>query len=138
MNLSKESKLVLVKAAQGSAGTAIDTDSVDMAGYEGVMFFGTIATANAGNFANVAQSANDSSFADLADTKVVPSTNGNSFLIDVVKPQERYVRCEIDRSGTNTATGDIYALLYSSRKSPTTHGTTIQAETHISPEEGTA
>lgn len=141
MNLSKGTKLTLVKAAQTSAGTAINTDSVDMEGFEGVMFFGTVATVNAANFANLAQSDDDGdadAFADLAGTKVVPGTNGNSFLIDCYKPQERYVRCEIDRGGANTATGDIYALQYGARKEPTSQGSTIDAELHVSPDEGTA
>lgn len=138
MNLSKCTKLTLVKAAQGSAGTAINSDSVDMQGFDGVMFFGTIATANAGNFANAAQSQDDSSFADLLGTKVVPGTSGNSFLVDIFRPEERYLRLEVDRSGANTATGDIYALQYCAHKKPTTHGATIDAETHISPIEGAA
>lgn len=138
MNLSKNAKVVRVKLAQTSAGTAINSDSVDMQGFEGVMFFGSFGTANASNFANAAQSEDDSSFADLKDTKVVPGDNNDSFLIDVYRPTERYVRCEIDRGGANTATGDIYAVLYGAHKAPVTHGTTIDAETHVSPAEGTA
>jgi len=141
MNASKNFKLVLAKAGQGSAGTAINSDGINTEGYDGVMFFGTIATANAANFANLAQSSDDGSadeYTDLAGTKVVPGTNGYSFLIDVYKPTKKYVRCEIDRGGANTITGDIYALLYGAAKAPVTHGTTISAETHISPAEGTA
>lgn len=138
MNLNKHIKVTMVKAAQTSAGTAINSDSVDMANWDGVLFVGTIATANAANFANVAQSSDDSSFDDLAGTKVVPGDNGDSFLIDVFRPSDRYVRCEIDRGGANTATGDIYAVQYGPRKLPVTHGTTVDAETHVSPAEGTA
>src|SRR3990167_11076125 len=105
MNLSKDVKITMVKDAAVSAGTALNSDSVDMAGFEGVMFIGQIDTANAANFANAAQSSNDSSFDDLAGTKVVPGDNHDSFLIDIYKPGDRYVRCEIDRGGANTATG---------------------------------
>lgn len=141
MNLSKNTKTTLVKAAQTSAGTAINSDSVDMQGFEGVMFVGSVSTVNAANFANVAQSSDDGSsddFTDLLATKVVPGTNGNSFLIDVFRPEKRYVRLEIDRGGANTVTGDIYAIQYGARKKPTSQGATIDAETHISPIEGTA
>lgn len=138
MNLSKNASLKLVKAAQSSAGTAINSDSVDMQGYDGVVFFGAILTANAANFANLAQSSDDSSFADLAGTKIVPAANGDSFLIDCYRPGKRYVRCEIDRGGANTATGEIYALRYCSAKAPTSHGSTINAELHVSPAEGAA
>jgi hypothetical protein len=140
MNLSKNTKLILVKAAQTSAGTTITTDPVDTQGFYGVMFFGSLATANAGNYAKARQGAasNMSDGTDLANTKNVPGNNGDSFLIDLVRPTKRYVDCQIVRGGANTATGDIYALLYGPRKMPASQGTTVNAETHISPAEGTA
>lgn len=138
LNLLKNVKITLVKATQTSAGTAVNSDSVDMLGFDGVLFVGSITTANAANFANVAQSTDDSSFADLVGTKVVPGDNGDSFCIDVYRPLERYVRCEIDRGGANTITGDIYAIQYEARVLPTSQGATIDSELHISPAEGTA
>jgi len=138
MNLSKDVKITKVKALSASAGTAINSDSVDMAGFDGVVFIGRIATADADNFANVAQSADDTTFVDLAGTKVAPGDDADSFCIDVYKPTDRYLRCEVDRGGADTIVGDIYAIQYGAHKKPTTHGTTIDAETHISPAEGTA
>lgn len=141
MNLNKNVKVVLAKAAQTSAGTAITTTGIDTQGFEGVMFVGSIATVNAANFAKAQQSSDDGSsdtYADLEDTKNVPGDDGDSFLIDINKPRERYVRVYIDRGGANTATGDVYAILYGASKRPVSHGSTIDAETHASPAEGTA
>ena len=141
MNLSKETKLILVKAAQASAGTAITTDPVDTDGFDGVMFFGSLATVNAGNYAKARQgdASNMSDGADLAGTKIVPGNNGDSFLIDLKRPTKRFVDCQVVRAGANTAVGDIYALLYGPpRKSPSHQGPTINAELHVSPEEGAA
>jgi hypothetical protein len=139
MNLSKDCKLTKVLAAAASAGTALNSAEVNMLGFEGVMFFGRIATADADNFANAAQSSvSGGTFLDLEGTKVVTGDDADSFLIDVYKPIDQFVRCEIDRGGANTATGDIYALQYGASKRPVSHGTTIDAETHISPAEGTA
>lgn len=139
MNLSKNVKVVLAKAAQASGTTAVTTDVIDTLGFQGVMFFGSIATKDAGNYATAQQGtkADGSDAADLADTKVTPATNGHSFLIDVYRPQERYVDVVITR-GQATATGDVYAVLYGPTKMPTAHGSTILAETHASPAEGTA
>lgn len=139
MNLSKNVKVLLAKAAAASGTTAVTTDVIDTQGFEGVMFVGSIATKDAGNYANVQQGkASDmSDAADLLDTKVTPGTNGHSFLIDVYRPQERYVQAVITR-GQATATGDVYAVLYGPRVAPTSHGSTILAETHVSPAEGTA
>jgi len=137
-----ETKLAHVNAAAVSAGTAINTSSVDMLGWDGVMFFGTMATVNAANFVNLAQSADDSTFADLAGTKVVPTVNGNVFCVDLVRSGsgDRYVRLEMDRGGTNTAVGDIFAIQYrgGNAKLPATWATTINKEFHASPAEGTA
>lgn len=140
MNLSKNTKLIKVKAGQTTATDPVESDVVDMSGFEGVMFFGSVATANAGNFGKVqqGQQSNGGDMADLAGTKVVPGDSGDSFLIDVYRPRERYVRCVIIRAGTTTVTGDIYALLYRAAKAPTSQGATIDAEVHASPAEGTA
>lgn len=140
MNLTKNVKVVLAKAGQGSAGTAVTSDVIDMSGFEGVVFVGSIATVNAANFAKVQQGQQSdlTDAADLAGTKVVPGDDGDSFMIDVYRPKERYVRCYIDRGGANTATGDIYALLYGAKKPPVSHGATIDSEVHVSPAEGTA
>lgn len=104
------------------------------------MFVGSIATANAGNYGKVQQSSDDAAadaYADLEGTKNVPGDSGDSFLIDIYRPQERYLKCLIVR-GASTATGDVYAILYGPRDMPTTQGGTIDAETHASPDEGTA
>lgn len=141
MNLSKDIKITMVKDQQTSAGTAIDSDSVDMEGFEGVIFIMQMVTKNAANFINAAQSSDDGgadAFTDLVGTKVVPGDDDDTAMLDIYRPRERYVRCEVDRGGANTATGPIYAIQYGARKKPTSQGATVDLETHISPAEGTA
>lgn len=136
---AKDCKVVLAKATQTAGTSAVASDIIDTANFDGVCFIGSLATANAGNFASVEQG-DDASLtdgADLAGTKNVPGDNGDSFLIDIYKPTDRYVRCNITR-GVSTATGDIYAVLYNGRKPPVSHGSTIDAEYFVSPAEGTA
>lgn len=136
MNLSKNVKVTLVAAGAVSAGTAINSTAVDMSGFEGVIFVGSFATANAGNTANAAQSSTSGgSYADLAGTEIAPGGNGDSFLIDVYRPTDRFVRCEIDRSGADTITGDVYAIQYGAASKPTVQGATIDAILGISPAE---
>ncbi|MFO8012120.1 MAG: hypothetical protein R6X20_02325 [Phycisphaerae bacterium] len=138
MNLLENVKVTLVKAQQTSAGTDVESDSVDMEGFEGVVFLAKIATANAANFLKAQQSSDDGSsdaFADLEGTKVVPGDDGDQAKLDIYRPRERYVRAVIDRGGASTATGDIYAVQYGARKAPIAND---DAETHVSPAEGTA
>jgi hypothetical protein len=141
MNINKNVKVAKVLAGASSAGTTLTSSAVDMQGFEGVMFVGSIATVNAANFAKVQQSSDDGSsdtYADLEGTKNVPGDDADSFLIDIYRPRERYLKLLIDRGGANTATGDVYAIQYGARKAPVSHGSTIDAETHASPAEGTA
>ena len=139
MNQSKNTKLIKVKAGQASGTDAITTDTIDMQGFGGVMIFGSIATANAGNYAKARQGDDSgmSDGADLAGTKIVTGDNADSFLIDLYRPAKRYVDVQIVR-GAATITGDVYALLYEPRKAPTSQGATIDAVLHVSPVEGTA
>lgn len=140
MQLSKETKLTKIKSGQTTAGTAVVSDVIDMAGFEGVLFFGSIATVNAGNFASVQTGdVSGTVTTDLAGTKVVPGTNANSFEIDIYRPRNRYLKVTVTRAGADTVTGDIYALQYGPRIHPVAaQGATIDAEAHVSPAAGTA
>lgn len=134
MNLSKRTKLTLVQAQATAATSTVETSSVDMEGWDGVIFFGKVATKATNNIATVEQSEDDASFAALAVATVTPTVNGNSFLIDVFRPLERYLRVSVAR-GTSTALGDIYALQYTARKMPPTQGSTIESILATSPAE---
>jgi hypothetical protein len=110
-----------------------------MAGYEGVIFLTSFGTAAADNTAEVAQSTDDSSFADLLASQVTSGTSDEDVWIDVFRPQERYLRLQVAR-GTSSTLESIWAIQYGAREIPvdnTTSGT-IAGEAHNSPIEGTA
>lgn len=142
MNLFKNIKVTKVLAGAVSAGTELDGTAVDMSGYEGVVFFGTIATANAGNFLKAQEGllSDGSDGADLSGSKVVAVANAQVVWNDVYKPQKRYVRPVIIRAGANTITGDVYALQYGGRLKPETNLVlnALIGSLLISPDEGTA
>ena len=138
MNLSENCKVVLAKAAQEAGVSAVTTDVIDMAGYREIVFVGSIATKNAGNYANLQEDdvAAGSSLADLAGTKI--ASNEQYFKIGLVRPKKRYVALKITR-GASTATGDVWAFLFNARKAPIASATTaLKEETHMSPAAGTA
>ena len=139
MNHFKGAKLVLVASAATAATSAVNTDVIDTAGFEGVAIFGTIAVTNAGNTLKVQQgaAANLSDAADLTGTATATTTNGDAVLVDVFRPRERYVRGVITRTASS-ATGDFYAVLYNPRTEPVTHGATVDSDYFVSPAEGTA
>lgn len=138
MQLAPNTKLILAKAAQGSAGTAVESDAINMANFQGCEFHGTITTGNAGNFAKVQQSADGSTgWEDLEGSRQTIATSGQAFRIDVRNPEDQYLRCVVIRAGADTATGDIYAVQYGAAKAPTTDGTGVNRVAIVSPDEGT-
>ncbi|MFO7537611.1 MAG: hypothetical protein R6X32_06075 [Chloroflexota bacterium] len=138
MNLSKAVKVVFAATAAGAATTDVEGAVIDMQGYLGCAFVGRIAVGAAGNFAYAQQGAasNLSDAADLPDTQTVIADDNDSFLVDVYRPEKRYLRVVVER-GTSTATGDIYALLYDPVKQPVAHGATVEDTLAVSPDEGT-
>lgn len=135
-DLLKNTDIRTVKLYQASGTSAVNSDSVDMQGWEGVMFVTEMGTANAGNYVNAAQSSDNSTFNDLEGTRVTPSTDGDQILVDIYRPRARYVRLEAVRAGSATTLETIIAIRYGPRKAP--HTSHSSQETHVSPAEGTA
>jgi hypothetical protein len=145
--LTERYRLTKVSVATAAGTTAVNSDSVDMEddnGYDGVFFFTTVLaiTASGVQSINLAQSADDSTFADLEGTGVTiaDDDDNQTFGVDLWKPSDRYVRLEIARATQNSAFGEIYALQYHGSKLPITQNVadTITIERHATPAEGTA
>jgi hypothetical protein len=142
MNLSSEIKITKVKDAEVSAGTEILSDEIDMSGFDGCLFFTTIATANSGNYIKAQEddTTGMGSAADLEDTKVVAASTNDVVWLDIYKPLKQFLRISVIRAGADTVVGEIYALQYQGRSYPNTNLVTnaIIGELHISPVAGTA
>lgn len=124
MNLSKNVDLALVKGQQSAGTTEVESDSVDVANYDGVLFFAKVAAADAGNHIVIEQSADDATWAELTGTKVIVEEANQVVAVDVFRPLEgqgRYLRAKVVR-GSSTATGDVYAARYSGRTRPEDFG----------------
>ena len=136
----------VVTVTAGAAGTSdINSTAVDMAGFEGVMFLVQMGAIVSGAVTSVKvqQSDDDGSSDDYTDVEGTAQTVADNddeevFYVDVFRPRKRYVRLVVDR-GTQNATCSAVAVKYGpTRKMPTTHGTGVNGETHVSPAEGTA
>lgn len=142
MNLFKDVKLTKIAVGAITATTDVDSSIIDMSGYDGVVIFGSIATANAGNFIKAQQGAASdlSDAADLEGSKVVAAADAQVVWVEIHKPLEQYLRAKIVRAGATTVTGDLYALQYSGRVRPETNLVTnaLIGSLLISPSEGTA
>lgn len=136
--LSNQIKIA-VSAPAAAATTAVNSPSVDMAGYEGVLFMTRFGTAASNNTVNAAGSADDSTFTDYTGSSVVSGTSDEVVWIDVYRPIDRYVRLEAAR-GTSSTLESVTAILYGGRKQPISNvlSGTIIGEAHVSPTQGTA
>lgn len=137
----EENALRLAVAGAASAGTDVNGAAFDMAGYDGVLIFCSIATFNAGNFlkAQQGEASNLSDAADLAGSKVAAVANGQVVCLDINRPKERYIRGVAVRGGANTATGDMYYLGYKASQQPVSNLITnvLLSKQLVSPAEGT-
>lgn len=140
-NFLNKARLVKV-ADHTAAGTSDVTSSiVDTAGYDGVVFFTSLGTANATNTIKVQQNtANQTTgMADLAGTSVSSGSSDEDLVVEIHKPQERYLQVVVARGASSTCES-IWACLYGGTVSPSSTGVsgTGAAELHIAPAEGTA
>lgn len=137
----------VVDATAGAAGaTDIESDSVDMNGYEGVMFVAVMGAITAGAVTSMEahQSGDDFSADDeaLAGTKIAIAADddGQVFVLDVLRPLDRYVKLHIDRATQNAVVQTVLAIQYDPRDKPIANAVAdaLTIEGHYAPEEGTA
>ena len=142
--LSENIKLTKAKDHSAAGTTAVNSDRLDMQGWDGVLLMTSFGTPASDNTVKAAQSDDDVTFADLAGTKVVSGASDEDVWIDLHRPQKRYVRLEAAR-GTSSTLESIWAVQYKGGRPglsdlPQTNilSGTIIGERHQSPAEGTA
>jgi len=120
--------------------SSVDTDNCQTVGF--IVSFGAI-VASAATSVKLQQSSDDGgsdAFADLSGASItVADTDDNTLvLIEITEPQERYVRCVVDRGTQNATVDSITAITKGSRKLPidnTTDSTVSNQLTVVSPAE---
>lgn len=146
-NLLKNIKVTRALNAVAAGTTSQNGATLDMSGWDGVLFICSIGTLTATQVtalkAQQGQASNLSDAADLAGTAVGPFADGDSnkvLALDIYRPQERYVRCVVTRGTANAVIDDVMAIQYRGHKSPVAQDTTYVAANKVvvSPSEGTA
>ena len=130
-----------------AAGTTVQNGTtVDMQDFDGVMFvaaFGALTATQVTSLkAQQGDQSDGSDGTDLTGSLVGPldDADGNKVLVlDVYRPQKRYVRPVVNRATANAVIDGVTAFRYHGRKLPIAQGATVAAsESHASPAEGTA
>lgn len=126
--------------------TDVTSSVIDTAGYEGVRFIlglgALTSTTVVSTKVRGGALSNGSDLADLEGTSVAVADDDDNqiVVIDVYRPQERYIALKTLRATANAVIDFLVVELYGARKEPvtTTHATVVATEMHVSPEEGTA
>lgn len=148
LNLSRNVKIseVLTPIALAN-NTDQNTDRMDMQGWDGVVFIipvtDSVDTGVAAITGEQSEADADGAMAALsgaiatAISAANDDLNNQLLILDIYRPQERYVQCAVTSLTANIAFGTGIAIQYSGRKFPITQpaGTTLQHTFVVSPDE---
>lgn len=133
--LGKNVEIDLVQDGLSAGQTDPDSSSVDMAGFESVMFIGIIGDQTATGTAVLAAegSTDDSTFVAITNGSVTgPANSDDSLLIiDVVRPKDRFIRVAMTLATDDTTWGGTIAIRYNGRKPPFTSNDLAVAMTTV-------
>lgn len=140
----EEIKITKVADASAAGVTTVNSAVIDMSGFEGVVFLTAAGTVLATAVATVKVQQDSAvgmgTAADLAASgqSFTPTTdNLKSVMIDIKRPNKRYLRAVILRSVANSDFGQIYAIQYRAKKAPVTQAVD-KSKLLVSPLEGVA
>ncbi|HZP34162.1 MAG TPA: hypothetical protein VFB23_12455 [Candidatus Acidoferrales bacterium] len=113
----------LVAVPQTAVGTtSVNGSAIDMQGYDGVTFIGVVGAFTDGSFDLKAQddtSVGMGAASDLAGTKTSATASNKLVILDVYRPQKRFIRPVVARGGaTGSVIGSVVAIRYVGDKNP--------------------
>jgi len=147
MNLIKQMEIAEVGLPVAAADdTDSNSDRLDMAGWDGVVFICPITDSANTGVATLTVEQNiidsDTGMAALAGAVATATDAGGDdlndqlLIVEVHKPRERYVQAVRTSATANIAFGNLIAIRYTGRKSPiTAHSTVLQQSLAVSPAE---
>jgi len=133
-----EDSHITAEAPTVTGTSAIDSAAVDMAGWDGVICIckvGSIATNN--NLRARQDDATGGSYADIAGSKVGDSASATPFVLEIKRPQKRFIKFRVTR-GTTTTIDTLVVIKYRGRTGNVTQPTNTSVVRLVSPAEGTA
>lgn len=151
MNLLSEGTKIssaVTPTAGVAASTDLDGSILDMAGFDGVLVLVRMGAITATAVTGIRMEQGDAS--DLSDGSDLEGTaqaiadddDDKTFFIDLFKPTKRYVRLVVDRATADAVVSSAHYFQYTqgslSKGVPTTHGSNVAGESHVTPDEGTA
>jgi len=136
MNFTKNFEIREVCAPVGAASnTDQNSDRIDMAGYENVTFIVPITDSADTGVATITAEQNsadsDTGMAALSGASATATSaedddlNGQLLVLEVERPQERYVQAVLTSATANIAFGNMIAILHGVRTKPVSEHSTV-------------
>lgn len=117
MKLIEDVQLDLGAAAAIAGTSDVDSSIIDMAGYEGVIVFASLAVQAANNYLQATHGDTTSPAETVTGSKVITDSTNDVAILEIHRPQKRYFKFTLKR-GTSTASGDMYVVRYGARRLP--------------------
>ena len=132
-NIIPSAKKTRVLNATAAGTTNVNTSSVDMQDFESVEFVASIGTLSATQVTSIkAQGSVDNSVWNDISGAVTPNmADGDSnklLLLEVYRPQQRYVRGVVQRATANAVIDGVVAIQRGPKKLPTTQDATTVSQ----------
>lgn len=145
MSILRDCAIDRVMTAQAaSTSDTLSSDIVDTAGYDGVTFLftlGDVANTAALTFRLQQNTANSTSgmatlVGAISVTAGASDYDNKVIVMEVYRPQERYLRAQIVRATANAAVDSVTAILWKGRNAPITQNSdVVQTDFRASPAE---
>lgn len=137
-NLSKNVKYTKISNGATAGTSELDSSIIDMAGFDGAMFFVDLATVVDGSVMtltvqqNTANSTSGMAAITGASATFTASTSSNKVLmVDVYRPLQEFLRVAFTRTTQNATVNSIYVIQYNARFRPTTQDSGVIASTTV-------
>jgi len=144
MNFIKNFKITRVLEAQADGTGTQSSDILDMSGFEGVVFIAKFDDVdNTSVLTLQAQQNTVNSATGMATlsgnatyTAAAADADDDMLVLEVFKPQERYLRAQVVIATANATNAGVIAIQYNTYKAPITQGSTVlDSELLVSPDE---
>lgn len=143
-NLLADAKITRIKNAVTAGTSDQDSDVLDMAGYDGVMFVAALGDVTATSvlelqvFGNTANSTSSPTPVELTadetlNTAGASDADNKLIVVDVIRPAYRYVFARLKRGTANAVLDGMFAIQYRTKDLPVTQGSTVYDSATIGP-----
>lgn len=125
----------VVEPAAAAAQTALESDVVNLSGFQGVTFVALLNDVSDGSvitltlFHGTLENGSDMEATDIAATFTAGATNADSkaLAVEGFNPTKQYAQARLTRTTANAVVGGILAIRHHPKTAPVTQGATVIA-----------